>query len=246
MDERERSRSLSFGEDAAAYDRARPSYPAELVDWLLERAPGRRVLDVGCGTGKLGRLFLERGCDVLGVEPDRRMAEVARAHGLEVEVAAFEPWDDRGRRFDLVVSGTAWHWVDPHAGGAKAASVLVPGGRFAAAWNMGDHEPSMHARLEEVYADFPEVGFVHPFTGGERNPLVGLDAFGCQDIVSFRWKAVHSTAEWLDLLPTHSDHRAMAPDRGATLLQRVATAIDAEGGTLTITYETVCWTALRR
>ena len=78
-----RSRAESFGAGARAYDRARPSYPSALIDDVLADGP-RAVLDVGCGTGKLARLIAERGVPVLGVEIDERMAEVARAHGIDV------------------------------------------------------------------------------------------------------------------------------------------------------------------
>ena len=111
----DRGRAESFGSVARLYDRVRPTYPPELVDWLV--AGGcRRVLDVGCGTGIAGALFAARGCEVTGVEVDERMAAVARTKGLEVEVASFEDWDDRGRRFELLISGQAWHWIDPRAG----------------------------------------------------------------------------------------------------------------------------------
>src|SRR5713226_3733227 len=95
-----RRRAESFGADAERYDRARPSYPTALVDELLASKPAR-VLDVGCGTGKVGRLFLARGCEVVGVEPDPRMAGVARSHGIPVEVATFELWNPAHRMFDL-------------------------------------------------------------------------------------------------------------------------------------------------
>src|ERR1700730_7980841 len=68
-----RRRAESFGEEAERYDRARPSYPAALVDELLASKPAR-VLDVGCGTGKVARLFLARAGAVLGVERAWRMA----------------------------------------------------------------------------------------------------------------------------------------------------------------------------
>src|SRR3954447_15322634 len=83
------------------------------------------------GTGIAARQFRAAGCTVLGVEPDARMAEFARRSGVEVDVATFEAWDPAGRHFDAVVAGTAWHWVDPVAGAAKAARVLRPGGRLA-------------------------------------------------------------------------------------------------------------------
>jgi SAM-dependent methyltransferase len=125
----------SFGANAGRYNRARPSYPAPLIETIVARSPGRHVLDVGCGTGIVARQFQSAGCSVLGVEPDPRMAEVARADGLEVEVAKFEDWDPAGRQFDAVVAGQAWHWVDPVAGAAQAAGALRPGGRLALFWN---------------------------------------------------------------------------------------------------------------
>jgi SAM-dependent methyltransferase len=125
----------SFGVDADRYDRARPGYPAAMVDRIVAVLPGPDVLDVGAGTGIVTRQFAAAGCRVLGVEPDARMAAFARRAGTEVEVSTFEAWDPGGRRFDAVVAGQAWHWVDPVAGAAAAAQVLRPGGRLAVFWN---------------------------------------------------------------------------------------------------------------
>ena len=146
----DRARALSFGGVAALYDRARPSYPSELIDALVDLSP-RRALDVGCGTGKAARLLVERGCDVLGVEPDPSMAAIARSHGITVEDATFENWDARGRVFDLIVSGQAWHWVDPVEGVAKAGSLLRPGGHLGVFWNRGRPEDETRRALEAVY-----------------------------------------------------------------------------------------------
>lgn len=68
----------SFGSDAARYDRARPCYPAALVERIVAASPGPGILDVGCGTGIAARQFQAAGCRVLGVDPDARMADLAR------------------------------------------------------------------------------------------------------------------------------------------------------------------------
>src|SRR5215469_8355085 len=84
---RHRQVAESFGADPRRYDRARPRYPAALVERIIAASPGPGVLDVGCGTGIAARQFQAAGCRVLGVDPDARMAGVARQSGLEVEVA---------------------------------------------------------------------------------------------------------------------------------------------------------------
>src|ERR1700761_9084721 len=86
-----------FGADAGRYDRARPGYPAARVERVIAASPGRDVLDVGCGTGIAARLFQAAGCQVLGVDPDPRMAAAAREQGTPAEVAAIEDWDPAGR-----------------------------------------------------------------------------------------------------------------------------------------------------
>src|SRR3954447_16643942 len=111
----------SFGVDPERYDRARPRSPDAMVERIVAASPGPDVLDVGCGTGIEARQFQAAGCTVLGIEPDARMGDFARGTGVAVEVATLETWAAAGRTFDAVVAGTAWHWVDPVAGVAKAA-----------------------------------------------------------------------------------------------------------------------------
>src|ERR1700748_2561416 len=89
-----------FGANAGRYDRSRPSYPQALVDRILTASPGPRVLAGGSGTVIAPRLFQAAGAEVLGVDPDQRMADQARQRGLEVEVSRIEDWDPAGRLFD--------------------------------------------------------------------------------------------------------------------------------------------------
>ena len=242
----DRVRAGSFGEDAEQYDRSRPSYPKELVDYIV--GPGMKtVLDVGCGTGKAGRLFAERGCAVLGIEPDERMADVARRNGLEVEPGAFEEWEPSGRLFDGVVSGQAWHWVNPTLGAAKAGHVLRPGGVIALFWNQGHHEPHVKEAIDEVYErmrldlDASSI-LLHP-SGRERfegaaEHVRATGMFTEPDVRSFQWTRNYTTAQWIDYLPTHSDHRILAPQLLQTLLTEVGRVVDDLGGSIDLNYHT--------
>ena len=94
-----RSRARDYDQRTDAFRRWR--------QLLVEQLPVQRgdtVLDVGCGTGIASRQMAGRGAKVLGVELAPRMAEIARSHGIDVELGAFEGWDAAGRTFDRVIS----------------------------------------------------------------------------------------------------------------------------------------------
>ncbi|MFZ1996994.1 MAG: class I SAM-dependent methyltransferase, partial [Solirubrobacteraceae bacterium] len=134
-----RERRLVFGEVAELYDRHRPTYPPALIDDLIAAAGldgSQPVLEVGAGTGKATVLFAVRGIPVVAVEPSAEMAAVAGRNGgrfahVEIEQSDFETWDPRARRFPLVFSAQAWHWVTPAVGRVKARDVLLPRGILA-------------------------------------------------------------------------------------------------------------------
>ncbi|MGC2938920.1 MULTISPECIES: class I SAM-dependent methyltransferase [unclassified Brevibacterium] len=159
-----RERAESFGEVATDYDAYRPKYPAALVSTMINAAEAGagsrvpRILDVGSGTGILAVQLGEAGADVLAVEPDAGMADVARAKGLDVEISGFETWDSRGRTFDLVSFGQSFHWVDPMIALPKIRDLLEPGGSLALAWN--DIEPcgELRTRLDAITAGFHSEG----------------------------------------------------------------------------------------
>ncbi len=247
----------SFGSDAGRYDRARPDYPGALVERILAASPGRDVLDVGCGTGIAARQFLAAGCQVLGVDPDARMADLARQDGLAVEVAKFEDWDPAGRAFDVVIAGQAWHWVDPVAGPARAAQALRPGGRLALFWNAFQPPPSLGEAFAKVYAQVladPRSNFwnsriIDMYERGCAKAADGIreaGGFGEPAQWRFDWERPYTRDEWLDQVPTFGGHSLIPPAKLDEMLAGIAAAIDAEGGSFTMSYATVAVTAARQ
>jgi SAM-dependent methyltransferase len=251
-------RSKLFDQQAERYDRCRPAYPSAVIDDLLGPEPaGLEVLDVGCGTGIASRQVDERGASVLGIEVAPRMADVARDHGIEVEVAAFEDWDAAGRTFDRVVSAQAWHWLDLPVSTAKAASLLRPGGRLCLIWNAGCPDDLADA-LAEVYARlFPTVGspgfgYAASRPADRRSGLTSVHEaiaavpeFGAATEEWFPWVREYDRDQWLDVLLTRSDHVALDAAARERLFEAIGAAIDDYGGSFEMSFETGVITATR-
>jgi SAM-dependent methyltransferase len=203
----DRARAESFGAVADAYDRYRPGYPDELIVALVALQPSA-VLDVGCGTGKAARQLAGRGLPVLGVEIDPKMAAFARDRGVEVEVASFEHWDDRGRTFDLIVSGQAWHWVDPAVGAPKLVRLLRPGGTVCLFWNFEDLDEPTGAAVERVYRRLAPELAERDHRGAEdethAESLRSTECFGFVRSERYRWRQTLSIDEWIGRMSTYS------------------------------------------
>ncbi|AGZ42561.1 type 11 methyltransferase [Actinoplanes friuliensis DSM 7358] len=246
----------SFGTDAGLYDRTRPRYPDELVDRIVGGRRGLQVLDVGMGTGIVARQLQAAGCVVLGVEPDERMAAFARRTGCVVEVATIEAWEPAGRVFDAVVSGQAWHWVDPVAGAVQAARVLRPGGRLAVFWNAAQPPPELAEAFGDVYRRvLPQspmtAGVDSKLTAAEMYALMagkaadGMRAaggFGAVEQWRFEWEQAYSRDEWLAQVTTQGGQSQVPARVREELLEGLGAAI---GDGFTMHYTTVVATAVR-
>ncbi|MEA2248050.1 MAG: hypothetical protein QOH46_2579 [Solirubrobacteraceae bacterium] len=146
--------ACGFARSADAYERARPEYPAEAVAWLTERLglrPGRQVVDLAAGTGKLTRPLAATGADVVAVEPVAEMRErIGPVAQLLDGTAEAMPLGDASA--DVVTVGQAFHWFDGPAALAEIHRVLRPGGALALLWNRRVLEDPVQAAIEEIVA----------------------------------------------------------------------------------------------
>lgn len=154
----DQTQALSFGAAAAEYDRFRPSYPIEAVQWAVGTPAPARVVDLGAGTGKLTRVLLAAGYQVTPVEPDAGMrAQLAASTEGLTPLAGFAeavPLPDESA--DAVVAGQAYHWFDRERAHPEIARLLRTGGHFGAIWNHRDDREPWIAELSRVTRDTPD------------------------------------------------------------------------------------------
>lgn len=243
-----------FDEVPELYDRMRPAYPDDLfVDLAGIAGIGAwsSVLEVGCGTGQATRSLAGLGCSVTAVEPAPGMAALARRNlaalpNVEVETSSFEKWDDRGRRFDALVAASAWHWVDPAVGWARAHGLLNPKGAVALLANVvvrRPGEPEVYAATADLHARYspgnPNWG--HPPLEdevratdqgwGDIERVEGSGAlFGPPTVLFYPNVQWFDGSGFADLLRSVSIYRSLEPRIREPMLDAIAERIRAAMG----------------
>ena len=228
-----------------------------MIERIVAASPGPGFLDVGCGTGIAARQLRAAGCTVLGVEPDPRMADFARRTGLPVEVSTFERWDAAGRVFDAVVAGTAWHWVDPVQGAAKAARVLRPGGLLAPFWHVFEMPPevldafatSYRRAVPDAPVNLPAarnaIDAYQALLTRAADGMREVGAFGEPEQWRYGWERTYPRDDWRDQMATSGLLTRLPADTLAEVLAGGAAAIDAAGGSVTVRHATFVVAATR-
>jgi SAM-dependent methyltransferase len=243
------ARRTSFDRAAARYDAARPSYPRALGELLAARAPGRRLLEIGAGSGKATEIFAAAGFAVTAIEPGANLAAILRAKALAnvtIDETTFEAWRGDGD-YDVVAAAQSIHWIDPAVRYAKIAAALRAGGLVAIIRNQYELEPDLRAELDAVYARWlPPDPPLDAMRAEYRSDIAASGAFGAVELVELPWIARRSTRDYLELLATYSDHATLPDDDRAALAAAVGDAIDRRGGTIELRYTTFAFVAARR
>jgi SAM-dependent methyltransferase len=175
-----------FSNRVENYVRYRPGYPTEIIALLRDECgltSNSVIADIGSGTGKLSELFLNAGCRVFGIEPNKEMREAGERmnHPNFTSVnGSAEATTLPAQNVDFITAGQAFHWFDLDRCRPEFARILKPGGWLVIIWNdrRDDTTPFLAAyeNLLEQYgtdyaqahhrrSDKPEV--IRPFFGNE-------------------------------------------------------------------------------
>jgi SAM-dependent methyltransferase len=264
--ERNRLRT-TFDEAASLYDEVRPGYPGDLFDDVVSLSgipAGGRILEIGCGTGQATVPFAHRGYRILCIELGENMAAVARRNlkgypQAEVRTGAFEESSLQERAFDLAISATAFHWLDPAVAYPKAATALRDGGSLALFWNVHVHSDASEGFFEaaqRIYErEAPEIvgpedykGLPRPHEVPDRTEEIqNTGLFGSITSRPYLWDETYDSWGYLGVLSTYSGHRSLNEDTRERLFRGIADLIDNRfDGRIVKGYLTTLYVAHRR
>lgn len=231
-----------FSTAAEAYERGRPGYPEAAIAWLAERLrlePGRDVLDLAAGTGKLTRALVPFGARVVAIEPIDEMRE--QLFRALPDVDAFDgtaeaiPLPDGS--IDAVTCGQAFHWFRADEALREIHRVLRPGGTLALVWNVRDLSDPLQARVQDILAPYGAGVGSHRELDPER-VLEESDLFGSVEHRSWPYVQRLSRAHLVDRIASVSYIAVLDPDTRAGVLSRVLEAAEGLPEPISIPYTT--------
>ena len=210
-------RRESFNTAAQLYDEARPSYPDEVINWILDRTNISRddtLLEIGPGTGQATLKFAERGYKIRGVELGQNMADMLMQkvgnYNVTVDVGPFEKWEPRTSfKTPLIYSATAFHWIDEGVRYRKCHDLLEDNGHLALLFNsatdFGKDEVKMAHQILAKY---------HPERTREKvdgkskwtQEIIESGFFELADQFDYTWKMAVSKERFAKAFYSQSDY----------------------------------------
>ena len=249
---------LAFDEDVENYDRWRPRYCEALFSDIVAYArlgEGKRALEIGCGTGQATEPFLKTGCGVTAVEYGPNLATCVREkfwHNPAFQVCnmEFETFSAPPASFDLIYAATSFHWISDEVGYKQIHDLLKNGGAVALFWNkpfVARGDDHLHRRIQDLYdryaLDGERPAVEAPIEHDEEKYQRRSDAlkqYGFTDVECrlYRQTRKFAARDYVSLLNTYSDHRAMRLSSRLRFEEDIIAVIDEFGGVLTI-YDTM-------
>ena len=228
-------RKETFNHAAKIYDASRPSYPDEVIDWIIRRTgvkKDRRLLEIGAGTGQATLKFAERGYGIHCVEMGENLANILLKKGkdydLTVDVSAFEKWQPKTPfKTPFIFSATAFHWIDPGVKYKKCHELLEDRGYLVLMWHVApntqfDQVKKAYDILWEYYPKKKNLSkSSHQLIEERRQEIENSGYFLMEDYRAFSWKLHESREQLTKSFFSQSSFVALSSEKQEVLRSKV-------------------------
>lgn len=238
---------LSFDTIPEQFEKWRPHYSRELFGLLIEKADigkGKKVLEIGPGTGQATDPILETGCDYTAIELGSNLSDFLRKKYRDAENYSlinddFITHDFGSEKFDMIYSAAAIQWLPEKEAFSKTFELLKSGGMLAMMFlrmDLKSPQPEMYADIQKVYDEyFRPVSKSSNCRFGYDNAL----NYGYTDLEThaFRGRREFTAEEYVQYIGTHSDHIALEEPYRSPFFSGIKKAIAEHGNRLVINDE---------
>ena len=233
------------------YEYARPKYPMELYEKVCAFSgldENAAILEVGAGTGQATDLFLQKNgiFDLVEVSEEQvhfLQEKYKNKKNVTVRKAYFEEYEI-DKKYDLIYSATAFHWVKSDIGYPKAWEMLKSGGTMAVFWQMSSvtyYDTEMFKGLNAIKQKYlPEESLGYDDDGikqvveKRRNQIKSGGYFGEPEICEYRWIDVYDADRYVALINTYSSTQLLSEKERVAYLKEIKAYISEHGGKVEI------------
>ena len=237
--------SLTFNQNAAAYEAYRAKYPAALYSDIIACSGitgEASLLEIGMGSGQATEPFLAMGCALTAVEQGDKLAAIAkekfaRYPNFKLWLSRFEDFDTN-ERYDLIFSASAFHWIEEDFGYRRVHSLLREGGSFARFACHPEYRIGQEAlyeniqKLYDIYKPGPTPAIYTAEDAATRAAIAEKYGFIDCTFRMYEMTMSFTAAEYVGRLSTYSDHAVLPEEVKGEFFARVEEAINAHGGVL--------------
>ena len=242
-----------FNEDVGNYDKWRPTYCDELFNDILNYSQveyGKKVIEIGIGTGQATKPFLDKGCKLTAVELGKDLADYTKIkfqeyENFRVHNSAFEDFECQNESIDLIYSATAFHWIPEEKGYPKVSKLLKKDGTLALFWNrpfVSREDDELHNQIQEIYQKYrpSNAKIIENDTKRYNYRFKTIESYGFKDIEFKLYNStrIFSSTNYIALLNTYSDHRSLPYKTKIMLEKEIREAIKDFGDILKV-YDTI-------